>query len=114
MSHTTDITLLVGTLDDGEGLQAFNAQLEKAGVLFTNNVPYLRGLYAAIRNLPGAKYYTDLVAAACWNNAGEELAILVREFSAFDWASPENAILIIADEQRESVIYRPTAYRGEK
>lgn len=114
MSHTTDITLLLGTLDDSEGLQAFNAQLEKAGVVFANNIPYLRGLDAAIRNLPGSKCYTDLVAAACWNNAGEELDILAREFNAFDWASPENAILIIACEQGRSIIHRPTAYRGEK
>lgn len=111
MSVTTDITLLYGNLDDGE-LDNFNTRLEKFGVAFTSNIPPFRSMGRSLRELPGAKYYTSMVAAACWNHASDEIGVLVKVFQSFDWGAPENAILVIAREQDESVVFRPIAYMG--
>lgn len=109
MSRTTDITLLLGNLDDGE-LDNFNAALLMAGVVFDGDTPTLRSLAPSLNNLPGRRVYTDFIAAACWNYGGGYLPVLVSVFQSYPWGSPENAILVIAGEECSTEITRPRHY----
>lgn len=111
MSHTTDITLLLGVLDDQE-LESFNEALGAAGVAFDRDTPPLRSLATAVNALPGSKYYTNSVAAACWNHSSAYVPILVSVFQAYPWDSPQNAVLVVADEQVHADVIRPLAYGG--
>lgn len=110
MSHTTDLTLCLGCLDD-DALDEFNLKCIAGGIAFDNDAPRLKALTAAVNELPGSKYYTNLIAAACWNNSAHNLPKLVAVFQAYEWESPEDAVLIIADEQQDTQVFRPTAHR---
>jgi hypothetical protein len=105
MSRTTDILLCVGSLDD-ERLDEFNAALVQAGFSASSNTPLLTSLSSALKELPGSKYYTDDVWAACWN-FGLPKEELVPVFKAFPWYQPENALLIISEEQGDTEVLRP-------
>lgn len=110
VSHTTDITLLLGSLDDVEALQVFNARLEAAGTPPQRRPVPAEPRLGALGLTRQEILYRLHRRSARWNNVGDEPATLVREFKAFDWASPENAILVIVDEQLGSVIHRPCGH----
>lgn len=105
MGRTTDILICVGCLDD-ERLSEFNAALELAGFSKSGNKPLFTSLSSALKGLPGSKYYTGDVWAACWNFGLPEDE-LIPVFKAFPWDIPENALLIISEEQGETEVIRP-------
>ena len=107
MSHTTDILITTGSLDEGK-VHDFNECLAKFGFNASAGTPWLTAMHAARDNLPGTKYFTDGIWAACWNYGDKDQ--IVAAFKAFDWEQPENAVLIVAVEQHDTEVHRPEFY----
>lgn len=105
MSRTTDILISVGCLDN-ERADEFNVALVAGGFETSHNTPLLTSMHEALTALPGSKYYTSGLFAACWN-FGYQKDVLINVFKAFDWDERENAILIISEEQDDVEVYRP-------
>ena len=105
MSRTTDIILAVGVCDE-ERLEEFQKAMEAAGFEPSFNTPHLGNMRPWVeKEVPGRKVYTDGVWMACWNFG--DLEALQTAFMSFDWDRPENAVLLYADEQRETQVFRP-------
>lgn len=107
MSYTTDILITTGGLDEGKA-QDFNEHLAKSGFKAKGDTPWLTAMHTARDNLPGSKYFTDGIWAACWNYGDK--AHIVAAFKSFDWEQPENAVLIVAVEQHDTEVHRPEGY----
>lgn len=107
MSYTTDILITTGSLDEDK-VHEFNEHLLKFGFNVSGDTPPMSSMSTARDNLPGHKYFTDGIWAACWNYGVKDQ--IIAAFKSFDWEQPENAVLIVAVEQHDTEIHRPEVY----
>lgn len=103
MSYTTDVVLKVGGLDE-KRVGEFNATLSTAGFEASADTPSLTCLSTNLANLPGSKYFSGSLWAACWNYGLKDP--LTAAFQQFDWEEPEKAVLIWTPEQSDAEVFR--------